>query len=81
MTERILAVERIIIDNPYGISVKEIIEKAQNEYGYNIEKKSIYTYIALLKKFLPIDYFKSSHNTNIYYLRNEKKIVGDQNDR
>lgn len=68
MLEKILAVERNILANPYGISGKEIIEQAEKEYGLRIERKAIYGYIDALTRFLPVDYFKSG-SKNIYYLR------------
>ncbi len=65
MLEKILAVERIVLANPYGISGKEIIEQAEKEYGLKIERKSIYKHMSALKNFLPITCFKAGHN-NIY---------------
>lgn len=51
---KILAVERIIQDNPCGISVKKIIEKLNNEYGITADRRSIYNNINCLTRFLPI---------------------------
>lgn len=65
--ERILAVERIVQASPNGITVKQIIEKLEKNYGITAERKSIYNIIAELTKFMPINTKKVNH-TSIYYL-------------
>ena len=62
---KILAVERIIQDNPYGITTKEILDKLDKLYGIKAERKSIYENIAVLTRFMPIDVFKANGN-NVY---------------
>ena len=52
---KILAVERILLDNPQGISTKEIIDKLNNQYGIKASRKSIYSNIATLTRFLMIE--------------------------
>ena len=51
---KIIAVERILQRNPNGISLKQIIDKLYDEYGITAERKSIYTNIAVLTRFMPI---------------------------
>lgn len=65
--ERILAVERIVQASPNGITVKQIIEKLEKNYGIAAERKSIYNVINELTKFMPINTKKVNH-TSIYYL-------------
>lgn len=65
--EKILAVERIIQASPNGITVKQIIEKLEKTYGITAERKSLYSNIAELTKFMPINTKKVNH-TSIYYL-------------
>lgn len=64
---KILAVERIIKDNPYGITTNEIIEKLDNYYGIRAERKSIYENIAVLTRFMPINTFRAGTKI-VYYL-------------
>ena len=74
MSYRILAIERILLRNPYGISTQEIIDALDNEYGIKAERKSIYSNVATLTRFLPIDIYRGCNNDNIYYLQRKVKI-------
>lgn len=65
---KILAVERVLQDNPSGVTVKEIISKLDYEYGVKAERKAIYQNIDVLKWFLPIGVIKDG-NTNVYYIK------------
>lgn len=69
MSEKILAVERILLRNPYGISTQEIIGRLDNEYGIKAERKSIYSDIAILTRFMPIDVYRGDNNRNLYFIR------------
>ena len=60
---KILAVERILQDNPSGVTTKQIIHKLDNLYGIKAERKSIYTNIAVLTRFFNIQCKK-----NVWYL-------------
>lgn len=61
-TYKILAVERILLNNPYGITTAEILEKLENEYGIRAERKSIQANIATLSRFMQIDrYIAGNH--------------------
>ena len=66
--DKILAVERILIHNPYGITTKEIISKLESIYGIKAERKSIYSNIAVLTRFLPID-VRTESKTTFWYIR------------
>ena len=69
---RILAVERIIQDNPQGITVKQIIEKLDNYYGITADRKTIYRNIAALTRFMPIYQTRREKSIeNIYCLAKE----------
>lgn len=70
---KILAVERIIQDNPYGITTNEIIEKLDNYYGIRAERKSIYENITVLTRFMPINVFKA--NGKNFYCLEERKFT------
>lgn len=60
---KILAVERILQDNPSGVTTKQIIDKLDNLYGIKAERKSIYGNIAVLTRFLNVQRKK-----NVYYI-------------
>ena len=64
---KILAIERILQDNPDGVTVKQIIEKLEYEYGVTAERKAIFRNIDVLGWFLPIR-IKKNRKTNIYYI-------------
>lgn len=66
---RILAIERILQNNPYGISVNEIIEKLENEYKITCTRKTIFSNIKMLTRFMPIDKFTGARRSNVYYLK------------
>lgn len=70
---KILAVERIIQDNPYGITTNEIIDKLDNYYGIKAERKSIYENIAVLTRFMPINVFRA--NGKYFYCLEERKFT------
>lgn len=69
---KILAVERILQDNPNGVTVKQIIEKLDYEYGVTAERKAIYRNIDVLGWFLPINVRKNG-SANIYYVERFKE--------
>lgn len=69
---KILAVERIIQDNPHGITIRQIIDKLDNLYGIKSERKSIYINIDVLTYFMPIDCEKVGYK-NKYFLKGEDK--------
>lgn len=64
---KILAVERILQENPKGLTVKEIIKKLDYEYGVKAERKAIYNNMYVLGWFLPIRVRKHGIE-NIYYI-------------
>lgn len=68
---KILAVERILQDNPNGVTVKQIIEKLEYEYGVTAERKAIYQNIDVLGWFLPINVRKNGR-ANMYYIERTK---------
>ena len=63
--EKILAVERIMKQNPYGITVNQIIYLLEKKYDIKAERKSIYNNIAVLTRFMKIDKFKA--NGQVYF--------------
>ncbi len=69
--ERILAIERILQENYYGISVKEIIDAIENRYGIIAERKCIYNCIAVLTRFMPINK-KREGNVVYWYIERDK---------
>lgn len=70
---KILAVERIIQKEPYGITAKEIIDKLDNLYGIKTERKSVYSNIAVLTRFMPIEVFKAN-GKNVYCLTKKEGL-------
>ena len=64
-TYKILAVERILKQYPYGITVNEILSLLEIKYNIKAERKSIYSNIAVLKQFMQIDKFKA--NGEVYW--------------
>ena len=69
--ERILAIERIMQENHYGISVGEIIDALENRYGIIAKRKCIYNCIAVLTRFMPIDK-KREGNVVYWYIERDK---------
>lgn len=69
-TYKILAVERILKQNPYGVTVNEILSLLEIEYGIEAERKSIYSNIAVLSRFMQIDKFKGNDG-KIYWCTKE----------
>lgn len=65
--KRVLAVERILQQAPNGITIKQITEKLDRDYGLKAERKSLYNIIAELSDFAPISKRKKDYNT-FYYL-------------
>ena len=59
-TYKILAIERILKQHPYGITVNTILSLLEIKYGIKAERKSIYSNIAVLSQFMQIDKFKGS---------------------
>ena len=62
---KILAVERILKNNPQGVTIKQIIEKLDNHYGIKAERKSILRNIATLTRFMPI--YEYRDGTKVMY--------------
>ena len=63
---KILAVERIL-QSRREVTIKQIIDALENQYGIRSERKSIYSNIAILTLFMPIN-TKRVNNANVYYL-------------
>jgi hypothetical protein len=64
---KVLAVERILQDNPCGVTVKQIIEKLDYEYGVKAERKAIYHNLYVLGWFFAIEKKRNGHE-HIYYI-------------
>ena len=62
---KIIAVEHIIRRFPNGITLKQIIDKLYDEYGITAERKSIYSNINVLTRFMLIYTEKRGHS--FYY--------------
>ena len=60
---KVLAVERIMKQYPYGITVGQIIYLLEKKYGIKAERKGIYNNIAALTQFMNIDKFKANGQT------------------
>ena len=71
--EKILAVERILQRNPNGITVRQIIDKLENEYGITAKRKSIYANICCLTRFMPIFMEKKGNKTFYCIQRSDTK--------
>lgn len=71
---KILAVERLILRNPNGISTNEIIKEFRIQYGIAAERKGIYSNIATLTRFLPINKRNDEHKNNIYFLDVKERV-------
>ena len=67
MGYKILAIERIMQNNPNGVTTKQIIEKLDNQYGVKAERKAIYDNINVLTRFMPIEKIRKG-NRVIYAL-------------
>ena len=65
-TCKILAVERILKQYPYGVTVNEILSLLEIKYGIKAERKSIYSNIAVLSQFMQIDKFKGT-DRKVYF--------------
>lgn len=65
---RLLAIERIVKENPNGVTVKMILNVLKSRYDIDTERKTVYSDLAALTYFLPI---KKEHfgKTQIYKLR------------
>ena len=66
--EKMIAVECILRKNPNGISLQQIINRLYDEYGMSAERKSIYTNINVLTRFMDV-YTKKEGNKVFYCLR------------
>jgi hypothetical protein len=66
--EKIIAVERILQRNPNGITTMQIIDKLYDEYGITADRRSVYTNIYVLTRFMPI-YTVRKWNTTFYCLQ------------
>lgn len=73
-TYKILAVERILLANPYGITTNEIIERLESDYGITAERKSVLANIHVLTRFMNIDRYMTSEH-KVYWCTK----VGDNN--
>lgn len=62
---KVLAVERIMKQNPYGITVNQIIYLLEKKYDIKAERKGIYNNIAALTRFMQIDKYKA--NGQVYF--------------
>ena len=62
---RILAIERMLSDK--GITVKEIIEKLENQYSISADRKTIYDDLNALTFFLPLVQEKKGVR-NVYFI-------------
>lgn len=60
---KVLAVERIMKQYPYGITVGQIIYLLEKKYDIKVERKGIYNNIAALTRFMKIDKFKANGQT------------------
>ena len=60
---KILAVERIMKQYPYGITVDDILYLLEKRYAITAERKSIYSNIAVLSRFMQIDKYKAGNKT------------------
>ena len=65
--EKIIAVERILQRNPNGITTQQIIDKLYDEYGIMADRRSVYTDIYVLTRFMPI-YTVKKRNMFFYCL-------------
>ena len=75
MSYRILAIERILLRHPDGISTNKIIDILDNEYGIQTERKAVYSNIATLTYFMPIDVRRGGNRENIYFLQRRDKTI------
>ena len=64
---KILAVERILQNNPNGLTLNQIVNMVDNYYGLKIERKSFYNYINILTRFMPIQVERKG-NKFVYFL-------------
>lgn len=63
---RILAIERILLQNPKGLTTKQIIDKLDNLYDIHADRKTVYSHIAVLTRFLPIE-IKKRKNCKVLF--------------
>lgn len=68
-------VQKILVENPYGISVKEIIEELKQKYGIKAERKAIYDYIKAISQTIPIETFRQNAYTEKIYCTNIRVLV------
>ena len=74
MSYRILAIERILLRHPDGISTNKIIDILDNEYGIQTERKAVYSNIATLTYFMPIDVRRGAiEKTYTFYKEGTKR--------
>ena len=71
--ERILIVERMF-QNGRPITVKDIINRVENELDIKPNRKSIYDDIAVLTRFMPIYSYRQGYNT-FYVLDKENNSI------
>lgn len=70
--ERILAVERILLRRK-SVSTQELRSALLNEYGIDVDRKSIYDDMAALTRFLPIELERGAGKAR-YVIRGEDSL-------
>ena len=65
----VLAVERILQDNPDGVTLKEITEKLAYEYGVKADRRAIWRNIDTLGWFFEIKKKKNSNHEYVYRIK------------
>lgn len=67
-----LGVEHILLNNPNGVTTKQIIHQLYSLYGIKAERKSIYNNLNAITRFLPISE-KKIGNTVVYFVDKERE--------
>jgi hypothetical protein len=65
---KIIALEHILQSSPNGVTMPQILDRLDNEYGITADRKSIYNNINVLTRFMPI-YTEKRQNKFFYCLQ------------
>lgn len=66
--KRILAVEGMLLDNPKGLSMKQILNKLDYYYDISVRRQAIYSDICTLTEFYDVQQIRIGHTT-IYTIK------------
>ena len=65
----ILLIDRILRDNPKGLTMQDIIKEIERTYLVRINESTVFSYLIKINCFFTIDIGKNDNGVNVYYFR------------